>query len=386
MPRKPLFEAIATLVGMIIGAGILGIPFVVAKSGFLTGVIDIVVIGMAIVFMNLFIGEISLRTKRPHQLTGYAEKYIGKKGKIVMTILFVLGVYGAMSAYIIKIGEFLSEMISISFFSPLVCSIIFFVFGSVLVYLGLKAIEESELYMVFFILAIVVVLLIFSFSSIKIDNLTGFDYKKLFLPFGVVLFAYMGTAAIPEIREELRNNERLMKKAIIIGSVIPMVVYLLFAFIVVGVSGSLTTDGAIIGLKNFLGHWILLVGFIFGILTMSTSFLANGLALRDMYRFDFDFNKIKASLLTCLVPLFIAVGVILSGVSNGFYRVIDFTGAIVFPFTGIMVVLIYWKAKRKTERSPEFSLGRISWIVGIVLIIMFLLGFFYEIFKYMGSM
>ena len=37
-----LWEAIATLVGTIIGAGILGIPYVIAKAGFWTGIFDIV--------------------------------------------------------------------------------------------------------------------------------------------------------------------------------------------------------------------------------------------------------------------------------------------------------------------------------------------------------
>ena len=130
---------------MIIGAGILGIPYVVAKAGFWTGILVIITIGFATLLMNLYVGEISLRTKKSHQLTGYANKYLGKKGNFVMIILFVLGMYGAMVAYIIKGGEFLYEILSPALGgTPVIYSTIFFIIGSIIVYIGLKAIEESD--------------------------------------------------------------------------------------------------------------------------------------------------------------------------------------------------------------------------------------------------
>ncbi|MBU4360651.1 hypothetical protein KKA66_02260, partial [Patescibacteria group bacterium] len=39
----PLLQATSTLIGTIIGAGILGIPFVFAKAGFWTGVVVLAV-------------------------------------------------------------------------------------------------------------------------------------------------------------------------------------------------------------------------------------------------------------------------------------------------------------------------------------------------------
>ena len=107
--RKHFLEAIATLTGMVIGAGILGIPYVIAKSGFLTGLIDLVIIGLAILVLNLYVGEIVLRTKEKHQLTGYAKKYLGKWGKRLMMFSMVFGLYGALIAYTIKEGEFFDD-------------------------------------------------------------------------------------------------------------------------------------------------------------------------------------------------------------------------------------------------------------------------------------
>ena len=80
------FPAVAVLMGTIIGAGILGIPYAIMQSGFLIGLIHLIVIGAIVLLITLYLGEISLRTAKNHQLTGYAEKYLGKKGKLIMTL------------------------------------------------------------------------------------------------------------------------------------------------------------------------------------------------------------------------------------------------------------------------------------------------------------
>ena len=381
---KKLFTAIATLVGMVIGAGILGIPYVVAKAGFWTGVINIVVLGISVLFLHLIIGEVSLRTKGNHQLTGYAAKYFGRKGKFVMTILFVLGMYGAMVAYIMKIGEFLSEIFS-SYIggNPVIYSLAFFIIGFTLVSFGLKTVGKSEIIMVSFLLLVVIAIFAFSLPHINYNNLTELDFGKIFIPFGVVFFALMGTSAIPLMKEELKGSEKLMKRAILAGCIIPIVVYLLFAFTVVGISGSATTDGAIIGLKDFLGYKIYIAGLVFGILTMATSFLGIGIGIKEMYRFDFRIKKSLSSLLACFIPLIIALPIMLSKINNAFFKVLDMTGAIVYPLTGLMLVAIYWKARKIGERKPEYSLWN-NKALGVIILALFLIGMIYEILRIFG--
>ena len=53
MKKLPFLEAIGTLIGTIIGAGVLGIPYVIAKAGFLTGLVDLFIIGFAVLILYL---------------------------------------------------------------------------------------------------------------------------------------------------------------------------------------------------------------------------------------------------------------------------------------------------------------------------------------------
>ena len=373
--KKELFLAVATLVGFVVGAGILGLPYVFSQSGFLVGALNVVLIGLAVMVLNLMIGETSLRTKKIHQLVGYTGKYLGLNGKKIMLFFLSVEWFGAMVAYIVKIGEILSALIRPFIeIDPLICSIIFALMGSYLIYKDLLLIEKSEFWLVTLTIIIILSIGILCMPSLNPINLQGFNIQHLWLPFGVTLFAFGGAGAIPEMREELAKNKKLLKKAIIIGGLIPIALYLIFPLFIVGVTGSATTEEGILGLANILGYKILLLGGFFAILAMSTSFLAVGLAIKDIFKFDMKKTNLNSTMLACIVPLIVSILVVLLKIDKVFYNVIDMCGSVFYPFTGIIFVLTFWQAKVKGDRKPEYSL-KFGKLLGILLIILFLLGF-----------
>jgi len=379
---KHFLSATATLIGFIIGAGILGIPYVTAKAGFLTGLLVIILIGIAALFLNLYTGEIALRTKGSHQLTGYADKYYGRLGKYLMTFFMIFGLYSALIAYTIKEGQFLSAILSpILGGTPLLYSMIFFLIFSIIVYLGIKVIEKSELFMGIFFILIILTILILALPNINYQNLSSFEPANMFIPYGIILFAFFGVPAIPEIKEELKNNKKSIKTAIIMGSTIPIILYILFTFVVVGAS-SQVTDGAILGLSEVLGYKVFLLGIIFGILTMATSFIVVALALKEAYMFDFKLKKFTSTILACSIPLFIALIIILSNVKNPFFIVLDLAGTVGVSLSAIFIILIYFKAKKHGDRKPEYNIKNKS--IGFILIAMFLLGLLYKLLELTG--
>src|SRR3989344_3960854 len=100
-----IFSAISILMGTVIGAGVLGIPYVISKSGFTIGLLHLIIIGIIISVISLYLGEIALRTKENHQLTGYVEKYLGKKGKNIMLFVLAFDICAALVAYLVGEGE-----------------------------------------------------------------------------------------------------------------------------------------------------------------------------------------------------------------------------------------------------------------------------------------
>jgi len=237
--NNKLLIAITTLIGTIVGAGILGIPYAIAKVGFFWGFIIIVTLGLCFILINLFAGEMILRTKKQHQLTGYAQKYLGKWGKIVMTLVMLMSLYGALIAYLIGEGSTLYAIFG--FGSPLIYTLIFFAITSYIIFSGIKATGKTELVLISLLIIIVFVIGVFSYRSMDFSRLLTSNITNFLLPYGIVLFAYMALPAIPELQEVIGKEKKLLKKAIIWGSVIPIIIYLFFAAVVVGA----------VGLENF---------------------------------------------------------------------------------------------------------------------------------------
>lgn len=369
--NKELIAAIATLVGTIIGAGILGIPFVVSKAGFLTALPLIVILGLVFVVVNLCLGEITLRTKGVHQLTGYIEAYLGRTGKFLMMLSMIFGIYGALLAYMIGVGQSLNAIFG---GGSLVWSIFFFIVGSFVVYGSIEWLKKSETLLMFFMLtvfAIITLFLLFS-GKFNLNNLTVFHPNLFLLPFGVVLFAYLGTSAMPELNRELKDK-KLMKKAILFGTFLPIIVYSLFAFSVVGVTGEHATEVATVGIGFLLGKSAIIFFNAFAVLTMSTSFISLGFALKDMFKFDYSFNY-NISWFLAVIPalLFFLIA------NPTFSRTLSITGSLSGGLAIVLVLLAYLKAQKLGKRKPEYKI----WIPKLLiyfLILVFILGALFDV-------
>jgi tyrosine-specific transport protein len=372
--NKRFLHAIAMLIGMIVGVGIFGVPYAVEKVGFALGFFYIAVIGLILLLVNLLYSEIVLRTEGKHRLVGYAEIYLGKWGKVVAGLAQILTFYGALIAYIIIGGQFL-QMILMPIFggSVLAYQIVFFVFMSLAVLIGLKLVASIEFFMTILLLAVVAIIFFAGLPYVWYPNLYVMNLKNIFFPYGVILFALGGAAAVPAMRELLRGQEEKMKKVITFGTLIPVAITILFAFVVIGVSGERTTVEAISGLVGPLGIQIIFLGAIFGFLAIATSFLVLGLNLRDIFNCDYKLNKILSWSLACVLPFLIFLWS-----RPTFMGVIAFTGAVLSGLEGILITLIWLKAKKLGKRTPEYILKISNLVVGLITVI-FVFGIIYKL-------
>lgn len=387
-----LSEAVAILVGTIIGAGVLAIPYAIMRAGFLTGALLMVILSIASVLVYLYMGEIVLRTKEKHQLTGYAQKYLGGGGRKLMVFSMLFGNYGALIAYLIGIGKSFSAIfgmqnvifnlfgLSLSF--DVIFSLLFFIFGSTIVYLGIRGVGKSELCMGYGVVFIVLLISIITLFRFNLNNVLLFDFSKIFLPYGVILFALAGAIAVPEMREVMKDKRQL-KRAVLIGSLIPIVIYLLFSLAVVGACGKSTSEIAVVCLSEKFGEVMLWIGNIFAIFAMATSFLTLGLGLKEMYNYDYRIKEKISWFLACFVPLILFLLILFFVKQERFFKTIGITGGIAMTLEGILIVMMFSKAKKSGEREPEYSIKQNKFI-SLILILIFLLGMIYTLLNFIG--
>ena len=140
-----LVYSIATLSGTIIGVGLFSLPYITSKVGVLVMLGYFLVLGALVILVHLFFGELSLKTPDYKRLPGFAKFHLGSWGEKIAIISTILGIFGAILAYLIVGGEFLTELFSPIFGGGnLFWTIIYFLAGAILIFLGIKTIAKVE--------------------------------------------------------------------------------------------------------------------------------------------------------------------------------------------------------------------------------------------------
>lgn len=374
---KQYFLALATFTGTIIGVGFFGLPYIAAKIGFYPIMLYIIVLTLISILTHYLYTEICLRTNGSHRLPGFAEIYLGREAKWISIFSTSVGLYGANLAYILVGGGFLANLLMPIFGGSIqLYIIIFFALGALLAFTGSKSIAQSELYSMIILFAALIFIVVLGLPKVDVSNLMNFDFSgiNLLLPYGVILFSLSGMSVIPDIREILGSNEKKLKQIISGGIIISAITYTIFIFLTLGVCGVNTTQDALSGLKNSLGYNVLIAGFIVGILATFTSYIATALTIKKIFIYDLHISEIIAWFAACVVPLIL----ILIGF-NDFIKIVSFTGAVTLGIDSIMIFILFFKAKKIGQRTPEFTISIRQFIV-YGLSIMFLSGVLLELY------
>jgi tyrosine-specific transport protein len=311
--------------------------------------------------MNLFVTEITLRTKKEEQIVALAQRYLGKTGKYLMLASVVIGMFGALTAYTVAIGGIGELMSGFPDF-------IFFLLLTILAYFiiskGVKMVCEVESLLITVMLVFILIIILLLGMNLNVANLTTINLPHFFLPYGAIFFALMSYSVMPEVEVMLKGEKNKMYKASIYAMVICTVIYALFSMVFISEFGINVAEIATESLTGLLG----IVGNLVAVLTMSTSYIAIGMVLRNIIGSDLGFGKNRASIIVCAIPFIIAFLI-----QPGFLNVIGATGAYTGSLTGILLCIMFFQARKHGDDKPEAVVRGGSFLV-YLLIFFFVLG------------
>ena len=357
---------VSILSGSIIGVGFLSLPYVASKVGIWLMIFYMVALTALVATIHVILGEIALKTPDFKRWPGFVGFYFGDWAKRIILIPIVLGSFGVLLAYLIVGSQFLNAIFSPIFGGDFFMYLfIYFAVLSFAVYFGTKLVSRLEFTAITFLLISLFLIFDKGFSSIDLSNIFNQNLisntKNLFLPYGAILFSLWGTALIPEAEEMIRGHKQNLRKIIITATLIPAAIYLLFVFLVLGITGTQTTESALIGIKNVLGDGITSVILFVGVVTTFTAFIAHGLFLKKVFMYDLGLKEKPSWALVCLTPL-----ILFTLGFNSFIGIVSFIGGVLLGVDGILILLMYKKIGGKK-------------IIIYPLILVFILGIIYSL-------
>lgn len=357
--KLTLYEAVAIIVGANVGSGILGLAYSSRLAGWPILVLWLAVAGLFTTFSMLYVAESALRTKKPLQLPGLAEKYVGKVGSVLIFISVCANSIGCMVAYTTGSGNILCTLLGLPNWAG---SLLFTVPCVLVVWFGLKATGLWEKFMSTGMVVLLGIIVIASFLSGKADVsravYANWTYAVPLL--SSAIFCYIAQYALPELARGMRHTPKKLPVAIILGMFITGVLLAVVPLAVLSLTGAEeVTQVATLAWGQALGTWALYTANIFALCAMMTSYWAVGGSMLtnivDMFKLkDEKDTKTRLIAIACTVlpPFILAYAGLVS-----FVDAIGWAGTFGGVIMSIVPVLMLNNARKKGDIEPEWKCG-----------------------------
>jgi len=286
-----------------------------------------------------------------HDLAYLAKKYLGNTFGTIATLIIITELLIVLTIYIILSQSFFGIMFGMS---GQYAALLFWILGTIFIFVDLKWLEWISVVSVLMILAAVGIVFHASIPHMLSAPLTKSTSWLLFLlPFGPLFFALNGRPAIARVVKVWRNATRerkpfSLRSAVAVGTLLPALVYFVFVFAVLKLSPVPSGD-AISGIAASLPLWIMTMLGAFGFVAIWVPYFMIGAHIRDILREDIRLSRIMSAGLVILIP----IGLFLSGVSQ-FVSAVSFVGGLFLALEGIFVVTI-WRRAFPTSRYRVVS-------------------------------
>jgi len=342
-------EATSIIVGHGVGSGILSVPFLASRNSFVD-VIWIIALAYCInLLLHFMIAELSLNNGGAQFVKCFeSELFTGKAKKVFTGIAFAL----LGMSVIFNISGFLTGAAAVfrSWFgvSNVVGVLIFYVIGAGVVFAGMKLVGICEKIAVFSMVGVVGILFVATLmsetSAIPMDR-RGFN--NMLAIFSMVSFSLSAVMSTPQVVKGLNGDAKKIRLSIIAGTgVNTFLIILITIMTLLGAGAAISEDGALVDLSRHLGGWVGIVGYVFTLLALATSFWANSLNLRDIVNEQTKLGVRMSWLVACAPSLIIA----LLGVAS-FVGFVRFAG-VIQVVTGLGIILAYNHSRKTYEGSP----------------------------------
>ena len=362
--KLTFFEATSIIVGHGVGSGILSVPFLASRNRWYDILwIILLVYGINLV-MHFMIAELSYNNGGAQFIKCFEkELFVGRMKKAATW--FAFGLLGF--SVVVNVSGFIagaSAVFEAWFGLPSAAGmLLFYVLAASVVYIGMKLVGICEKIAVFSMVGVIGILFIATLISDVSPLPASFvSASNLLALYSMVAFSLSAVMSVPQVVKGLNGDRNQIMGSIAAGTGINVGLILLITFMtLLGAGSGVTENGALVDLSLHLGGWVSIIGYIFSLLALATSFWANTLNLRDIVNEQTGWGVKKSWLAASLPCLVIA----LIGVESfvGFTRL----AGVVQVLTGIGIIIAYNRS-RKHEGSSLIC-GRLGTIPFQVIVV-----------------
>lgn len=368
--------AIFLVGGTCIGGGMLALPLMTGLSGFFPSSIMLVISWIFMASTGLLFLEANLWLGSGKHIITMAQELLGHKGKWVTLILYLFICYVSLVAYVSVGSDLLLGVVDSSslMLNKTGACILFGVFFGLFIYLGTNTVGRINGLLMAGMIVSYFALTTLGAKEIKIQNLAYSNWKHSLVAIPILLTSFSFQTMMPSLTPYLKGNAKGLRWAIILGTALPLVAYLIWDWLVLG-SVPLEGPG---GLREAMqqalpiteplrrmiqSKWVYGFAGFFAFFALVTSFLGISLGLYDFVADGLKMTKRGLNKVWLTLIVFtptIALAILFPKI---FLVALDSTGGYGDAIlNGIIPVMMVWRGRYyfKKEGSQKLPGGKLS--------------------------
>ncbi len=357
--KATVFGGALLIAGCCIGAGMLGLPVLSARSGFVPSGLAFIFAWGFMLSSGLLLLEVNLWFKEEVSIISMVGQTLGRVGQAAAWFLYLFLFYSLLVAYVAGSGALLSGVLDdFGILLPFsVGSILFTVLFAILVYIGTGVVDRFNQLLMLGLVISYLGLLFLGLEHIQPQLLAPREWSavRLVIPAMVVSFGFHNL--IPSLTTYFNHDAKRLTKVVVLGSAIPLVIYLFWQMVILGIvppeQFELALDAGDIATSTLkkvtaskavmlLAEHFAFFALVSSLLAVSLSFvdfLADGLSIQKT-----PLGKLFLVLLSFVPPLissFLFPGIFLTALSFG-----AIAAALLF---GVLPAMMVWKGRSAGE-------------------------------------
>lgn len=361
--NSKLLGGILLIVGTTIGAGMLALPLATAEIGFWGSLVLLVSCWALMTACGFIFLEVNFWLPPNTNLISMAGRTLGIPGQVIAWVAYLLLLYSVLAAYIAGGGDILHYLFQSSGL-PLpqtLASILFTLILGAIVYMGIQFVDYANRAFMLGKMTAYVLLVILIMPFISLANLSDGQIKHITQPssISIAIVSFTGLMIIPSLRTYFNNDIKLLRKAILIGTFIPLVCYIAWDAVIMGVIPIQGPDGllsilhstsstsSLVSSISILLHTgiITVLAKFFTSICMATSFLAVGVCLSDFIADGLRVKKQGINKNIVFGATFIPPIIVALYYPNAFLTGLNYAGLCCFVLMVLFPPLMAWRGR-----------------------------------------
>ena len=378
-----MLGAILLISGTTIGAGMLALPVSTGLAGFFPTIILFFFYWGFMTYTAFLMLEVNLWFGENINLFTMVKNTLGRTGEMISCAAYLLLLYLLTTAYLAGSGPIIADFIYAitgltlpTWAGALPLLLIFGFF----VYVGAKYVDYVNRFLMLGLVIAYFGMVVFITPHVEEKLLRQVEWKNVFLSTSLIATSFGFHIIIPTLTTYLHHDVKQLRKAIFIGSIIPLMVYVLWEFFTLGViplegahgiyEGYAAGTNGVELIRDILQNpFIGLIAQCFSFFAIVTSFLGVTLSLTDFLADGLSIKKTPTGRVALFILTFVPPLIFIFTYPRAFLGALEYAGAFgVIVLLAILPTWMVWEGRYRKHYESTFKVpgGKIALVLVMV--------------------